>query len=68
MKPFIRPITKRQLILAETTLGNDDGAFMLRIKNNPKAVPSKAIFNKKHIKFKRPILQWEQTYQKIKGL
>ena len=52
---------------AETILGNDDGALVLRFKNNPKAIPIKAIFGKKHIKFKKPILQWEQTYKKIKG-
>ena len=34
---------------AETTLGNDDGALVLRFKNNPKAIPIKAIFGKKHI-------------------
>lgn len=63
---FIKTLNKKQIINAETTLGNDDGAFIMRIKNNPKAKPIKAIFGKKHIKFKRPILQWEQKYTKIK--
>lgn len=64
---LIKPISNRKLINAQTTLGNDDSALVLRFRNNPKAVPIKAIFGKKHIKFKRPILQWEQTYQKLKG-
>jgi hypothetical protein len=60
------PLSKGKLINAETTLGMDDSAFALRFKNNPKAVPIKAIFGKKHIKFKKPLLQWEQNIQKIK--
>lgn len=63
---LIKPISNRKLIAAETSLGNDDGSMVLRFRNNPKAIPIKAIFGKKHIKFKKPILQWEQNYQKLK--
>lgn len=62
---FINPETNKQVINAETTLGNDDGAFVMRFKNNPKAKPIKAILGKKHIKFKHPIIEWEQKYTKI---
>ena len=62
---FIKPESNKKIINAQSTLGNDDGAFVMRFRNNPKADPTKAIFGKKHIKFKHPILQWEQKYSKI---
>lgn len=60
--------TKEKLISSETTMGNDDGAFVMRFRNNPKAKPIKAIFGKKHIKFKTPPVQWEQKYPKNLGI
>lgn len=62
---FIKPESNSKIINANSTLGNDDGAFAMRFKNNPKAKPIKAIFGKKHIKFKHPILQWEPNYPKV---
>ena len=58
---------KINLIKAETTLGNDEGGFVLRFKNNPKAKPIKAVFGKRHIKLHH-LIQWEQKYPKRLGI
>jgi len=65
---FIPKITKKGIMAAENTAGMDEASvFAMRIKNNPKSVPSKAIFGKKHINFHHKLLKWDQTYKKLKG-
>jgi hypothetical protein len=39
---FIKPISKKELIAAQSVLGNDEGSFVMRFKDNPKAKPIKA--------------------------
>ena len=67
MKDLCCKTSKRKIMAAELTVGMDKAAFFYRVKNSAKSVPSKAIFGKKHIRFKTPPLQWEQTYTKMKG-
>ena len=64
---FIKPESLKQIAVAGNTLGIDELLFVNAISKNPKKIyPIKAIFGKKHIKFKHPPIQWEQKYQKVK--
>ena len=68
MKNFFKPKPEslKQIAFAGNTLGIDELLLVSAISKNPKKVhPIKAIFGKKHIKFKRPPIQWEQKYQKV---
>lgn len=56
--------SSKQIAMAGNTLGVDELLFVNAISKNPKDIhPMKAVFGKKHIKFKTPPIQWEQKYQ-----
>ena len=65
MKPT--KYNKSGLMKAFNTVGADEASiFAMRFKSTSKTVPSKAIFGKKTMRFKTPLLKWDQSYSKIK--
>lgn len=63
---FIKKISESQLVNAGTTLGIDEMFLAMgETKIHKNVEVTKAIFGKKDIKFKRPLIQWEQQYQKL---
>jgi hypothetical protein len=64
---FIKKVSESQLVKAGTTLGVDEIFLAMKeSKNHKKVNVMKAVLGKKHIKFKKPLIQWEQQYQKLK--
>jgi hypothetical protein len=62
-----KPKTFKQIAVAGNILGVDELLMLQAMSHSPKKIqPMKAIFGKKHIKFKHPPLKWETKYQKVK--
>ncbi len=65
---FIKPVSEKKLVNAGTTLGIDEMFLAMNMNNghHPKKLNLiKAAVGTKDIKFKKPLVQWEQQYQKL---
>lgn len=61
------PVKKTSdIVKAGTTLGIDEMFIaMNETKAQKNEQPIKAVLGRKHIRFKKPLIQWEQTYTKL---
>jgi len=63
---FIHPVSENKIVNAGTTLGIDEMFLAMNMAQHPEKYNLiKAAVGMKDIKFRQPLIEWEQQYNKI---